>query len=65
MNLLGYVKSNQQTFDESPFSAVDALLVSWIAYFDFDLVKELLPRETFYDIVRIQTSSKSKLNFRE
>lgn len=43
MNLLGFVKSNQQTFDESPFSAVDALLVSWIAYFDFDLVKELLP----------------------
>lgn len=43
MNLLGYAKNNQHTFNEISFSSVDALLVSWVSYFDFDLVKELLP----------------------
>ncbi len=43
MNLLGYAKSNQQTFNELSFSPVDALLISWVAYFDFDPIKELLP----------------------
>ena len=43
MNLLGYAKTNQKTFNESMFSCVDALLVSWLSYFDFDEIKDKLP----------------------
>ena len=43
MNIYGYVKSNQLSFDELSFSSVDALVISWVAYFDFEPIKELLP----------------------
>lgn len=43
MNILGYVKSNQLSFQELPFSSVDALVISWMAYFDFESINELLP----------------------
>ena len=45
MNILGYVKSNQYSFKELPFSSVDALTLSWFSYFDFDHVKNRLPIE--------------------
>ena len=45
MNILGYVKSNQYSFKELPFSSVDALTLSWFSYFDFDHIKERLPIE--------------------
>ena len=45
MNIFGYVKSNQLTFKELPFSSVDALTLSWFSYFDFDYIKERLPIE--------------------
>ena len=43
MNILGYIKNNNQTFEEMPFTAVDALVVSWISYFDFAEAAHLLP----------------------
>ena len=43
MNIYGYVKKNDQSFQDLPFNAVDALVISWMAYFDFSLVKEQLP----------------------
>ena len=43
MNILGYAKTNQFDFNELSFSSVDALLISWVAYFDFDPIKEVLP----------------------
>lgn len=45
MNICGYVKTNQLTFKELPFSSVDALTLSWFSYFDFDYVKDRLPLE--------------------
>ena len=45
MNILGYVKSNQLSFNELTFSSVDALTLSWLSYFDFDYIKERLPIE--------------------
>ena len=43
MNILGYVKSNQLSFEELSFSSVDALVISWFSYFDFNPIKEKLP----------------------
>ena len=45
MNICGYVKTNQSTFKELPFSSVDALTLSWFSYFDFDYIKDRLPIE--------------------
>ena len=45
MNFLGYIKSNQLSFNELAFSSVDALVVSWLSYFDFDPIKEKFPIE--------------------
>lgn len=39
MNIYGYVKTNQLDFEELPFSSVDALVISWVAYFDFDYIQ--------------------------
>ena len=43
MNIYGYVKTNQLDFEELPFSSVDALVISWVAYFDFDYIQDRLP----------------------
>lgn len=43
MNILGYLKTNQLSFKELPFSPVDALVISWISYFDYDPIKEKFP----------------------
>ena len=43
MNIYGYVKSNQLSFEQLSFSSVDALVISWVAYFDYEPIKELLP----------------------
>ena len=52
MNIHGYAKSNQLTFEELPFSSVDALVISWVAYFDFDAIIDKLPI-AFKEIVNI------------
>ena len=43
MNIYGYIKQNQKSFEELPFSSVDALVISWVAYFDFEHVLKKLP----------------------
>ena len=43
MNILGYLKKNQTSFKEIPLNVCDALLISWLAYFDFAPVKDRLP----------------------
>ena len=43
MNILGYLKKNQEPFEKVPFNVADVLLFSWMAYFDFASVKEQLP----------------------
>ena len=43
MNMIGYIKKYEETFKKSPASIVDALLMSWVAYFDFSYVKDQLP----------------------
>ena len=43
MKMLGYLKKNQDGFETTPFNVVDALLISWMAYFDFAPVKDQLP----------------------
>ena len=43
MHVYGYLKKNQKPFSAVPFNAVDALAISWMAYFDFASVKEKLP----------------------
>lgn len=43
MNILGYIQENNKSFYEAPFSEVDALVISWIAYYDFEPIKEQLP----------------------
>lgn len=52
MNIHGYTKSNQLTFNELEFSSVDALVISWVSYFDFDPIKEKLPM-SFKDVATI------------
>ena len=43
MNILGYLKKNQESFEKVPFNPADVLLFSWVAYFDFLPIEELLP----------------------
>ena len=43
MNIIGYTKSNQLTFNELEFSAVDALVICWFSFFDFDPLLDKLP----------------------
>ena len=43
MNVLGYVKKNQDSIKQTPLNICDALVVSWVAYFDFSIVKDRLP----------------------
>ena len=43
MNIVGYTKSNQSTFNELEFSAVDALVICWFSFFDFDPLLDKLP----------------------
>ena len=42
MNIVGYAK-NQFTFEQLPFSAVDALVICWFSFFDFDPILDKLP----------------------
>lgn len=43
MNMIGYIKKADETFKKSPANVADALLMSWVAYFDFSDVKDRLP----------------------
>ena len=43
MNIYGYIKEENRTFSEKQFNAVDALVFAWLAYFDFEPIKELYP----------------------
>lgn len=43
MTILGYLKQNQSSFKECPTNIADALVASWMAYFDFSPVKDQLP----------------------
>ena len=43
MNIYGYIKEETRTFSEKRFNAVDALVFAWLAYFDFETIKELYP----------------------
>ena len=43
MNIIGYTKNNQLTFEELEFSAVDALVICWFSFFDFDPLLDKLP----------------------
>lgn len=43
MNILGYLKKNQDDFKKTPSNIADALLICWMAYFDFSYVKDQLP----------------------
>ena len=43
MNIVGYTKANQLTFKELEFSAVDALVICWFSFFDFDPLVDKLP----------------------
>ena len=43
MRILGYLKKNQEDFKTVPLNVADALLISWMAYFDFAPVKDQLP----------------------
>ena len=43
MKLLGYIKKNQDSIKQTPLNICDALVVSWVAYFDFSIVKDRLP----------------------
>ena len=43
MNMIGYIKKSDETFKKSPANVADALLMSWVAYFDFSYVKDQLP----------------------
>ena len=43
MNILGYLKKNNEDFQSVPLNVADALLISWMAYFDFAPVKDQLP----------------------
>ena len=43
MRLLGYIKKNQDDIKTTPLNICDALVISWVAYFDFSIVKDRLP----------------------
>lgn len=57
MNIYGYIKEENRTFDEKPFMEVDALVFAWLAYFDFEPIKEMypLPLKTIKDIPYYRT----------
>ena len=43
MNVSGYIKKNQDDIKTTPLNICDALVISWVAYFDFSIVKDRLP----------------------
>ena len=43
MNMIGYIKKSEESFKKSPANVADALIMSWMAYFDFSYVKDQLP----------------------
>ena len=43
MNIVGYTKNNQLSFNELEFSAVDALVICWFSFYDFDPLLDKLP----------------------
>lgn len=43
MNVIGYIKKNQDDIKTTPLNIIDALVISWVAYFDFSIVKDRLP----------------------
>ena len=43
MNVIGYIKKNQDDIKKTPLNICDALVISWVAYFDFSIVKDRLP----------------------
>ena len=43
MNMIGYIKKSEETFKKSPANVADAVVMSWMAYFDFSYVKDQLP----------------------
>lgn len=43
MRITGYLKRFQDSFIKTPTNIADALIVSWMAYFDFATVKDQLP----------------------
>ena len=43
MTFVGYLKRNHDSFKQYPSNIVDALVASWMAYFDFSHVKDRLP----------------------
>ena len=45
MNIVGYTKTNQLSFNELEFSAVDALVLCWFSFYDFDPILNKLPIE--------------------
>ncbi len=45
MNIVGYTKANQLSFNELEFSPVDALVFCWFSFYDFDPILDRLPIE--------------------
>lgn len=45
MTIVGYLKRNQTPFTECPANIADALVVSWMSYFDFSVIKDRMPFE--------------------
>ena len=43
MRILAYLKKNQDNLKVTPLNQLDALIISWMAYFDFSIVKDQLP----------------------
>lgn len=43
MTVLGYLKKNHESFLTTPTNIVDAVAISWLAYYDFSVVKDQLP----------------------
>ena len=43
MRIHGYLKKNQDDFKTTPLNIADILIASWVAYFDFQTVKDKLP----------------------
>lgn len=43
MTIQGYLKQNQDSFKQSQANIADALVVSWMAYFDFSPIRDQLP----------------------
>lgn len=43
MNILGYSKKQQATFEEVPLNAVDILICACLSYYDFENLKDYMP----------------------